>query len=307
MPVILKERGFTVTERWFDEVEVTSELPLVVNQVPLLHYHLHPPGILYQELSRLNLPLSTSYNDPTLTFLATTVRTTQHLDLPGPPRNPFKGHISQPELLLETSHTKPTLKTISDPGLAHSFTPTPTPTPNLNSTTTTSFAATFSATTTILPPLNSNHIASPLPKTIGLDFAAIKAELAELEGLQMKGMDRIVPAVEAHRMGLDNKEEIQGIQQEEQEEIVEFGPPSSSSASSASSVSLHLPPMLPSKSPNMGDFSFPPTTLPYNNNNNASLVLLFYNPFTTTPTASFLTGFTATTSPSPHPHLTLVA
>ncbi|KAJ4470367.1 hypothetical protein C8J55DRAFT_185404 [Lentinula edodes] len=180
-------------------------------------------------------------------------------------------------------------------------TPTPTPTPNSNTSTSSSSSTTTttstSATTPLVVPLNSDHIASPLPKTAGFDFAAIKAELRELsKGVEgVKGVDGIVPAFEAPRVRVDNKE---GIEEEKPEE--EFGPLSSSSSSPPPT-----PPTPPSKSPNAGYFSFPPTTStvltasPYNNNNNASSVSLSYNPFatptaTTASTASSSTGFAAT-------------
>ncbi|KAF8832901.1 hypothetical protein HHX47_DHR1002012 [Lentinula edodes] len=126
---------------------------------------------------------------------------------------------------------------------------TPTPTSNTSSSTSTS--------ATPLPPLNSDHIASPLPKPAGFDFAAIKAELRELsKGVGMKGVEELegVDAVEAPRMRVgyrvDNNNEEEIIE-EEPEEILEFGPLSSSSS----------PPPTPlSKSPNAGYFSFPPTT-----------------------------------------------
>ncbi|KAJ3860806.1 hypothetical protein EV359DRAFT_84949 [Lentinula novae-zelandiae] len=90
----------------------------MLNYVLLLRYYLQclrtsaptstsrdlPPGLtLYWELSCLELTSATIYNDPVLSILSTTTRTT---DLPGPPRNLFKGQPFQSELL-----------TNSDPGL----------------------------------------------------------------------------------------------------------------------------------------------------------------------------------------------
>ncbi|KAH7868552.1 uncharacterized protein C8R40DRAFT_823611 [Lentinula edodes] len=141
---------------------------------------------------------------------------------------------------------------------SRSSTPTPTPTSNSNTTSSSSATTTSSPSTTpLVVPLNSDHIASPLPKTAGFDFAAIKAELRELSK-GVEGVDGIVPAFEAPRVRVDKEQGIQGIQgieQEEQEEIVEFGPLSSSSSPPPT------PPTPPSKSPDAGYFSFPPTTL----------------------------------------------
>ncbi|KAJ3888975.1 hypothetical protein GG344DRAFT_52602 [Lentinula edodes] len=236
MPVILEELGFKVTERWFDEVEEPDfegdrvkereqrrreveqrQSVAGVQRPPSYASWVGKEGVGGKEEKEKAMG-KVSLDDEEL-----------------PPRE----ERDTPSLPTRMASPTPILGSDS-----RSSTPTPTPTSHSNSPST-------STTTPLVVPLNSDHIASPLPKTAGFDFAAIKAELRELSkgvGVEgVKGVDGIVPAFEAPRVRVDNKE---GIEEEKPEE--EFGPLSSSSSSP--------PPTPPSKSPNAGYFSFAPTS-----------------------------------------------
>ncbi|KAJ3846147.1 hypothetical protein EV368DRAFT_89492 [Lentinula lateritia] len=339
MPVILEELGFKVTERWFDEVEEPDfEGDRVV--LPSTSSSHSPSSHPSTSSSSTSTSPATQTNTNLSWFArrkANAANAAAHKEaerrrkeertkagVQRPPsyaswvgkegKEKAKVSLDDGELPPREERDTPPLPTRMDsptPILgSDSRSPTPTPTPTSNTTTTTTTSsATSSATTTIPPPPTSDHTASTLPKTAGFDLAAIKAEVAGLsrgvgvEAVGVEGAENevgIVPAFEAPRVRVDNKEEP--------EEIVEPGPLSSSSSSSP-------PPTPPSKSPDAGYFSFPPTTSmvltasSYNNNdndndNNASSVSLSYNPFATTPTAttastpSSSTGFTATPTTS---------
>ncbi|KAJ3858262.1 hypothetical protein EV359DRAFT_87993 [Lentinula novae-zelandiae] len=337
MPVILEELGFKVTERWFDEVEEPDfEGDRVVLPSTPSASSSHSPS------SHSSLTSTTSTSSPDTETNASNLswfarrkanaakaaahkeaeqRRKEERTKAGVQRPPSyaswvgrgKGEkekekgkgIRGKDGELPPREGTPPIRTASPSGSivgpvhptadlsSRSSTPTPTPTSNSNSTT----------TTPLVVPLNSDHTASPLPKTAGFDFAAIKAELRELsKGVGAENEVGIVPAVEAprmrvgHRVDNNNEEEII---EEEPEEIVEPGPSSSSSSSP--------PPTPPSKSPDAGYFSFPRrtsvvlTASSYNNDNNASSVSLSYNPFATTattPAPASLTGFAATPTAS---------
>ncbi|KAJ3884250.1 hypothetical protein GG344DRAFT_84319 [Lentinula edodes] len=63
-------------------VKLLAASPLPPPLLPPTSQDLLPGLTLYWELSHLKLTPSTSYNDPTLMFLATTVCTTQQFDIP---------------------------------------------------------------------------------------------------------------------------------------------------------------------------------------------------------------------------------
>ncbi|KAJ3876330.1 hypothetical protein F5051DRAFT_468064 [Lentinula edodes] len=272
MPVILEELGFKVTERWFDEVEE----PDFEDDRVVLPSSTSPSSHPSTTTSSTNPSTSTNPDtDSNLSWFTRRKAKTaaqkereqrrkeaeQRQSVPGvqrPPSYSFrrgKGgthHLYQRvRLHLRPSSVvgSPLIRVIPHP---HSL--------QTSYSTSTSTSTTSTSPATPLPPLSSDHIASTLPETAGFDFAAIKAELAELESMSMsmpmtettvggvgpQSTAVLVPAVEAPRMRVryrvDNEEGIEEIEEE-------FGPSSSSSP----------PPTPPSKSPNAG-YLFPPTT-----------------------------------------------